>query len=220
MLKRDRYLRKFNRSGSRDMEYLYKKFRKKVVSEIRENKIEYYNRYFTFHNSNMKKMWSGIRSIINMNNKAGSSISHLTHNGKEISDPMKMANIFNNYFVNVAQKIDEKIPRTRKSPLDYLTSRNDTTFFLSPVAPVEIEIIINALQAGKTVGPYSIPISLLKILSSHIAKPLCTIINDSFSSGVFPNSLKLAKLSFCTKRVQLMFHQIIDQFHYYQFSVK
>ena len=93
MLKRDRYLRKFNRSGGRDMEYLYKKFRNKLVSEIRENKIEYHNRYFTFHNSNMKKMWSGIRSIINMNKKAGSSISHLTHNGKEISDPMKMANI-------------------------------------------------------------------------------------------------------------------------------
>ena len=88
-----------------------------------------------------------------MNQKAGSSISHLTRNGKEISDPMEMANIFNNYFVNVAQKIDEKIPRTRKSPLDYLTSRNDKTFFLSPVTPVEIEIIINVLQAGKAVGP-------------------------------------------------------------------
>ena len=141
MLKRDRYLRKFNRSGSRDMEYLYKKFRNKVVSEIRENKIEYYNRYFTFHNSNMKKMWSGIRSIINMNKKAGFSISHLTHSGKEINGPMKMANSFNNYFVNVAQKIDEKIPRTRKSPLDYLTSRNDKTFFLSPVHQLKFKLL-------------------------------------------------------------------------------
>ena len=67
MLKRDRYLRNFNRSGSRDMEYLFKKFRNEVVSEIRENIVEYYNLYFTVHNSNMKKMWSGIRPIINMN---------------------------------------------------------------------------------------------------------------------------------------------------------
>ena len=50
-------------------------------------------------------MWSGIKSIININKKAGSSISHLTHNGKEISGLMKMANIFNTYFVNVAQKL-------------------------------------------------------------------------------------------------------------------
>ena len=117
----------------------------------------------------MKKMWAGIRSIINMNKKAGSSISHLTHNGKEISDTMKMANIFNDYFVNVATNIDEKISRTRKSPSDYLTLRNNETFFLSPVTPIEIEIIISALLAGKAVGPYSIPISLLKILSSYIA---------------------------------------------------
>ena len=69
MLKRDRYLRKFNRSGSRDMEHLYKKFRDKVVPEIRENKIEYYNRCFTVHNRNIKKKWSGIGSVINMKKK-------------------------------------------------------------------------------------------------------------------------------------------------------
>ena len=78
-------------------------------------------------------------------------MSHLTHDGKEIGDPMKMANIFNNYFVNVAQKIDEKMPKTRKSLLDYWTLRNDKTFFLSSVTPVEI--IIKALQTGKAVGP-------------------------------------------------------------------
>ena len=91
------------------------------------------------------------------------------------------------------KKIDERIPTTRKSPLDYLTLRSDKTF-LSPVTPVEIEITISALQAGKAAGPYSIPISLLKILSSHITKLLCTIINDFFSSGVFPDRLKLAKV--------------------------
>ena len=67
-------------------------------------------------------------------------------------------------------------------------------FFLSLVTPVKIEIIINTLQAGKAVGPYRIPISLLRILCSHITKPICIIINGSFSSGVFPDRLKLAKV--------------------------
>ena len=47
---------------------------------------------------------------------------------------------------------------------------------------------------GKAVGPYSIPIFLLKILSEHIATPLCVIINDSFSKGIFPDMMKLAKV--------------------------
>ena len=45
MAKRDKYLRKFNRTHSLDMEYLYKKFRNKVVSEVRKSKNEYYAEY-------------------------------------------------------------------------------------------------------------------------------------------------------------------------------
>ena len=58
--KRDKYLRKFNRTHSLDMEYLYKKFRNKVVSEIRKSKNEYYAEYFAKHKTNMKMLWPGI----------------------------------------------------------------------------------------------------------------------------------------------------------------
>ena len=47
---------------------------------------------------------------------------------------------------------------------------------------------------GKAVGPYSIPIFVLKILSEHKAAPLCDIINYSFSNGIFPDMMKLAKV--------------------------
>ena len=50
------------------------------------------------------------------------------------------------------------------------------------------------MKNGKAIGPYSIPVHLLKILSEYIAVPLCDIINDSFSSGVFPDLMKLAKV--------------------------
>ena len=38
------------------------------------------------------------------------------------------------------------------------------------------------------------PINLLKILSSLIAKLLCTIVNEAFTTGIFPDDLKLAKV--------------------------
>ena len=74
MPKRDKYLRKFNRTKSLDMEYLYKKFRNKIVSEIRKSKNDYYSQYFTEHKSNMEMPWSGICSIINFKSKVGTSI--------------------------------------------------------------------------------------------------------------------------------------------------
>ena len=46
------------------------------------------------------------------------------------------------------------------------------------------------MKNGKAVGP----VYLLKILSEYIAVPLCDIINDSFSGGVFPDLIQLAKV--------------------------
>ena len=69
----------------------------------------------------MKLLWAGIKSIVNVNSKTQfSPISHLIDNRTIINGPVKMANIFNNYFVNVGSQIDETIPRTKKSPTDYL----------------------------------------------------------------------------------------------------
>ena len=70
----------------------------------------------------MKMLWSGIKSIVNVKAKSQMlQISHLIDNGKRIDDPVKMANIFfNHYFVNVGSNIDKLIPRTKKSPTDYL----------------------------------------------------------------------------------------------------
>ena len=106
----DKYLRKYNRTHSLYMEYLYKKFRNKVVSGIRKSKNEYYAEYFTKHKTNMKMLWSGIRSVINSTSNIGSSISRLTHNGVKVDDSKQMANIFNNVFVNTAKEKNENIP--------------------------------------------------------------------------------------------------------------
>ena len=86
MAKRDKYLRKFNGTKGLDMEYLYKKFRNKFVSEIRRSKNDYYSQYLTKHKTNMKMLWSGIRSIVNFKSNMGSSISSLTHDCFKVDD--------------------------------------------------------------------------------------------------------------------------------------
>ena len=80
-----------------------------------------------------------------------------------------MASIFNEVFVNTAQKIIEKVPITKRSPLDYLSSKNAESFLVSPVTLHQIKVVINSMKSGKAVGPYSIPIFLLKIPCEHIA---------------------------------------------------
>ena len=175
---------------------MYKKFRNRVVAEQRKSKIDYFQKYFETNKTNMKMLWSGIRSIVNMKTKSQlSQISHLLENGKQVDDPVKMANMFNNYFVNVGGNIVKSIPRTRKSLMDYLHNRIPNSIFLAPVTERETEIIIESLKQKKAIRPYSIPVFLLKILCRYIAVPLSKIVNQSFETGIFPDCLKIGKVN-------------------------
>ena len=74
-----------------------------------------------------------------------------------------------------------------KSPLDFLKNRIGTSFFISPSVPTKVAEVINLLKSGKSVGPNSIPITLLKTLAPYVFSPLCQIINDSSHLGKFPD---------------------------------
>ena len=98
------------------------------------------------------------------------------------------------FFVHLSTKINEEILRTPKSPSDYLRHHNQKSFFfISPASAAKIETLINSLKVAKSVGPYRIPIKLLKILCSYVANSFSEKVNKSFSTGVF-NKLKFAKV--------------------------
>ena len=105
-----------------------------------------------------------------------------------------MATTFNNFFVNVAHSVTKRIPRSPKSPLGYCSNENPNSFFIVPSTPYEISDNIDALQYSKSLGPNSIPIKLLKILSPYISSPLAQIINESFHSDIFPEKMQQAKV--------------------------
>ena len=188
-------LRKLRKSHSVVTENLYKKFRNRIVNENRKSKIQYYDSYFQQNKANMKNLWTGIKEIINTKSKSSlQNISQLIVGGKTYSDPQQMANIFNNFFVDVPNQVCSEIPRTKKSPLDYLKQRTTDSIFLQPIIYTEIEDIISSLQNGKSTGPFSIPIKVLKLLNPYISKQLAYIFNQSICSGIFPDRLKYAKV--------------------------
>ena len=92
---------------------------------------------------------------------------------KNVTDPKQIANAFNNFFVNVGPNTGRSIPISFKS--------QQHTF-------------IHTLDESKSTGPSSIPISLLKTAAPYIILPLCKLINISFHTGVFPDSIKVAKV--------------------------
>ena len=65
----------------------------------------------------MKLLWQRIRNVIKMkvNGNEHSICKLIDKNGCKITDPDKIANNFNKYFLNVANKITSSIPRNPNS---------------------------------------------------------------------------------------------------------
>ena len=132
--------------------------------------------------------------MVNVKKSVRFSISQLNSNGQIIDEPAKIAEKLNNFFVNVGPDTEKTVPRVpNASPEKYLKNRTQFELIIAHISQEEVLSIINALP-NKGTGPSSIPLRLLKDAADLIITPLCHIINLSFSSGIFPDSLKVAKV--------------------------
>ena len=54
--------------------------------------------------------------------------------------------------------------------------------------------VIDNMKVNKGVGPISIPTKILKDCKSEFSKPLSDMINASFTTGIFPSTLKVTNI--------------------------
>ena len=174
--------------------------KKSILS--RDNLLKKYlkakgERRTTFNNNlkNSKKIWSGINDLISSKSKSKrkSSTISLDVNGNLTSDKKLIAESFNKYFTEIAEKIKKNLPSTKRSYREYLDEpcRN---FFFTPTTPDEVKNIIMSLDTSKATGPYSIPCQVLNALPTEISTILSEIFNQSFKTGKFPQALKYVKV--------------------------
>ena len=174
----------------------------------------------------MKKIWSGIRSIINISKVKADYISSILEGGKTVDNPCPIANILNNFFVKVGKNTDKDIPCGNCCPTtSFLKGNFPDSMFLSPVTSVEVDSYISQMDNKNSIGPYGIPVPLLKILKTHISPLISSLINDFFLCGIFPSKIKLAKVTPVTPvtpvRKALGKTKItIGQYQFYLFLVK
>ena len=166
--------------------------RNEVNQAVRSAKATFYQSAFRQSNNNMKKNWNLLKSLLGTN-KTKNDIEKITVDGHMYSDPTGVANQFNNYFCSIADDIAAELPTVTGMPVSYIHQINNS-FFLSPVTIDEIDIIINSLKNTNT-GLNSIPVKIFKQLTPLLVPTICMLINISFSKGIFPNVLKIARIT-------------------------
>ena len=191
---KNNFYKKFLKTKSSYYHSKFKYYRNKINHLLKLSKRKYYNQYFLENSNDIKRVWNGIKQIIHCKPKASQKAVKIIKNNVELIDPLKIAEAFNTYFSNVGSNLADLIPTVQKSPMSYLKSPVDENVFIFPTTASEIENEISSLKSGKAVGPFSVPISILKILKTVISKPLAMLFNASFSAGIVPAKFKIANV--------------------------
>ena len=172
----------------------YTKYRNKVTSAIRHHKQQYYKTRFCKVQNNIRGTWNVINDLLNKK-RATVQYLNINHLGKNISDCKEIVNLYNDYFRTIGLDIVHTLPHTVNTFDKFLPPRNFlNSFFLSPIQPSEILKIVSELQLNKSPGYDGIDCSVLKKSIHYLVTPLCSIFNLSLDKGIFPSSLKLAKI--------------------------
>ena len=172
----------------------YKTYKNKILKLTRLSKAYHFNHFFTENKTNLLKVWKGIKSIIDTKpSKTKQSITTLRINDKTISNKKDIAETINKFFVDIPKKIESKIKQSKKDFKQYLGDPSPD-IFPNQTNPKEVELKISSLKNNKANGPNSLPTKVMKECQKEISIPLSLIINLSFSTGIFPNRMKLANI--------------------------
>lgn len=163
---------------------------------MRQVESEYYNTELQKRANNMRDTWKLINCILNKSNdKTIQSIHIKNEKGDIIEDTSITVNKFNQYFTTIGNNLAESIPPSPRTPLSYMKSPINNSIALALTDEFEIKSIISSMNNTCSSGPDGIPVNIIKASKEHISKVLSSIINASFTYGIFPEKLKNAKVT-------------------------
>ena len=172
----------------------YKFYRNKLKHLLLLSKKMYYTNYFANNTNNIKETWKGIKQLITLKQTSLSVPKLLKLGNSKLTDQQSIANAFNNYFASIGTNLANTIPAVNTPVEKYLCKPMCDSFMLFPTTPSEVESEISNLNPSKSTGPFSIPTKFLKTLKTLLSGPLANLFNCSFSIGVVPDNLKLARV--------------------------
>ena len=172
-------------------------FNRILKRSISSAKKVYYNNVFNQYKFNIKNTCGTIKDILNKKNNTSASPDSLNINGDLIKDKKKLADHFNNYFANIVHILSQQISANYNSNVpysDFLDNSTNSRFKFSLVSESVIDKIINDTSAKNGSGPDGINTKLLKLVKHDLISPLASIVNQTLSTGIFPDRLKIAKV--------------------------
>ena len=115
-------------------------------------------------------VWKTLKFILPSIKSNDNSTINLKVNGNYYDKPDEVAEHFNNFFVNIGQKLANEIPSSETSQCkSFFNDKVKNTIFLEPPKVNEILNIINSLKSKKCCDDNAIPSCFIKVAGDIIA---------------------------------------------------
>ena len=158
------------------------------------SKQEYYTKILNKHKNNINETFNILRNVTG-SSTANTFLNSFFINNKLISNKNDIVNDFNNLFTNIGPDLARNISNTsNKHFIDYLGSSVTESIFLSPVSYSELLNVVSKLKCKKSFDYHCLNMWIIKKIIISVLEPFMHICNLSFSKGISPLQMKIAKL--------------------------
>ena len=190
--RKNKLFKRYKRSGRLEHEEKYKKYRNWLNKILSNAQRAYYEKILDENKGNLRKSWQILKDIINRKRQSKTATRFLVNNCIT-TDKDKIAQGFNNFYINVGPNLASKIPKDNRSPTVYIKQKITEAMLVTPVNNDEVEEIIKSLKDGSA-GWDEISSHIVKKTYNNFLQPLTHIMNLSICSGVFPAQMKIARV--------------------------
>ena len=161
---------------------------------MRFSEKSYYSKRLLENKGNAKGIWKILNTIINKRTRPNELPRQFINNGETLSSNKAIASEFDVFCSTIGPRLADSIPILDNGVTiyDYMGQPNKNSMFITPVSEDEI------IATGKSCKPkHSKDCDDMSVVSKviwPIVKPLAHILNLSFTSGIFPEDIKIAKV--------------------------
>ena len=176
-------------------ESIYKAYKSLFQSLKKKSKKIYYSRRLENYQNDIKKSWDVIKEIIaGAKSTKGSFPRRMIIDGQEIFDLGKIANCFSKFFVDIGPKLASMMPESQ-TKFDQYLNPHQKLMDEANLTDDEIKEALRRLKPNKSPGYDNISSSVINETSDILFTPLKCIFNLSLQQGIFPENLKIARVS-------------------------
>ena len=122
----------------------------------------------------------------------------LTINKVDVYNKSEIADAFNDFITNIGQKLASQIPKSSKTFETYMNKVN-VIMDSKPLSINELKDAFFSLKINKSSGVDDVSFNIIKKCFGVLCEPLSYLFRLSLEKGVFPDDLKIAKVTLIYK---------------------